>query len=114
MAAQTPPGPPALITSQVARKVRDPVFTGDKQISCTLSSTGTYTFELTIPSDYFTLQSSGTLTYTWAVSANGTTYGSSSSTIAAGAFSTYTGPDVIANIQITWVSGSGQVTILAL
>jgi hypothetical protein len=103
------------ISKQQARKTKQPVLSGDEQISTVINSSATsYSFEITGPSKYFTLQSNGSLTYTWAVSANGSSFGTPSATIAAGAFSTYTGPDVVAVIQITRVSGSGQVTMLAV
>ena len=101
------------ISKQDARKVKHAVLSGDERISTVLSSLGTYDFEITGPTQKFTVQSSGTLAYTYAVSCNGQNFDTPVS-VAANAFSTYTNAHVVAVVRIIWVSGSGQVVLLAV
>lgn len=109
------------ISKQAGRRTKHAVLSGDERISLPLTgvaaqnpSQTTYVAEITGPTQKFTVQSNGTLAFTYDVSANGSTYSGSPVSVAAGVMSTYSGPHVVASILITWVSGSGVVTILAV
>lgn len=102
------------IAKQDARRVKHAVLAGDERISPTLSMSGnTYDFEITGPTQKFTVQSSGSLAFTYDVSANGKNFTGSPVSVAANAMATYS-TNVIAVVRITWVSGSGNVTLLAV
>jgi hypothetical protein len=101
------------IAKQDARRVKHAVLAGDERISPVLTATGTYDFEITGPTQKFTVQSSGNLAYTYDVSANGINFTGSPVSVAANAMSTYS-TNVVAVVRIAWVSGSGKVTLLAV
>lgn len=103
------------ISKQDARKVKHSVLSGDERTSPTIdASTTTYDFEITGPTQKFTVQGSGNLAYTYDVSANGQNFTGSPVSVAANAMSTYPGTHVVAVIRITRVSGAGKVTLLAV
>lgn len=99
-------------SQEQARSARQPVLTGDSYISPVMSSTGTVTILLNDPSGKLTVQSSGDLAFSWAVSANGQNFNTPTA-VAANALSTQS-TDVVGAVQLTWTSGTGQVTILAM
>lgn len=103
------------ISKQDARKVKHAVLSGDERTSPTIdASHPSYDFEITGPTQKFTVQGSGDLAYTYDVSANGATFSGSATSVAATAMSTYPGTHVVAVVRITRVSGSGKVTLLAV
>ena len=104
-------------SKQQARATKHAVLSGDERISPILDGSAgktSYVAEITGPTAKFTVQSSGNLAFTYDVSANGKNYTGSPISVAANAMNTYTGGHVVACILITWVSGSGNVAILAV
>lgn len=94
-----------------ARSARAPVITGDIQVAANLSSTNTVvTVEMTSPCKQISVQGTGTLAFTWSVSLNGTNWVSvgSGDTSTISNYSDSNATDV----QITWVSGAGSVSIV--
>lgn len=99
------------VTKSQARKVRQPTLPGDMEITSTLSATGTEVVELSAVAEKVTFQSSGTLAYSYELSANGKNW-STPVAVAANALSTAS-THLAKMVRITWTSGSGKVTILA-
>ena len=97
------------------RKKTQLVRTGFETISVVLDGV-TYssdTVELACPASKVSVQADGNLVFSWSVSCNGQTFVSAGTSIAAGAISTYS-TSVVGSVQVTYVSGSGQVSILAV
>lgn len=99
------------VTKTQARRVRQPTLVGDIEITGTMSAAGSEIIELSSIAEKVTMQSSGTLAYTYSISANGINFTTPVS-VAANILATYS-TNLTRVITITYVSGSGKVTILA-
>lgn len=94
-----------------SRTARAPVITGDEQLAANVSSTNTVVAtELSGPCRQVSVQSSGTLVCTWAISLNGITW-VTQGTLTAGAIGNYNTSNVT-DVQVTWTSGTGNVSII--
>lgn len=105
------------VSKQDARRTKHAVLAGDERTTTVLDGTTgktVYLAEITGPTQKFTVQSTGNLAFTYDTSANGSNFTGTPVSVAANAMSTYTGPNVIAVVKITWVSGTGTVTLLAV
>ena len=98
-------------TLSQSRTARAPVITGDEQLAANVSSTNTVVaVEMSGPCKQVSVQASGTLVFTWAVSLNGTTWTTVGS-VSSGSIGNYNTTNV-SDVQITWTSGSGNVSII--
>ena len=99
------------ITKEQARKVRQPTLIGDEHITHLMSGAGSMDIELSAIAEKVTMQSSDTLAYTYAVSANGKNF---SAPVAGSANTLVTySASLVKVVRIAWTSGAGRVTILA-
>jgi hypothetical protein len=104
--------PPQNITKEQASKLRDYVLTGDSQ-SATLDADNTSaTVTLGCVGRQITLQASGDLVGTYAVSANGVNFTTPTALGSSNSMVTYNTNNVKV-IKLARTSGSGTVTILA-
>ena len=96
-----------------ARRAKQAILSGDEQATPTLDgTTTTYTIDLTGPASKITMQSSGTLAYTYAVSVNGTNFDTPVA-VAANVIASYSTNNV-AVVKITRTAGTGRVTLIAV
>lgn len=94
-----------------ANSARAPVLTGDQQIAANVSSTNTLVeIEMTSPCSQISVQASGNLVFTWAVSINGENWTTPVS-VSSNTISTYN-TSMATNVQVNWTSGSGNVSIV--
>jgi hypothetical protein len=100
-------------SSAQAATVSNQVKTSNAIASQVISSTNTtQLIELNCAASMITLQPSGNLVATYTVSANGTNFVAGGS-LTGNALSTYNS-NLVSSVTITWASGSGYVTILAV
>ena len=100
------------ITKIQARKVRQPVLTGDYSLSGVLDGTTTIeTLTLSLPAEKVTVQSDGTLAGNVEFSVNGVDFFGSTAFVATTP-ATYTA-NLVRVIKITRTGGTGKLHVLA-
>jgi hypothetical protein len=95
------------------RSLKQITLTGNETATTTMASaTDTQVVELACPASKVTVQSTGDLAFSWAVSINGEDFVSVGA-VAAGVLSSYN-THLVSTVQITWTSGSGKVVIASV